>query len=748
MFPSPSSTCRRCAARPARCACPARRASPTACCCWPAWPRAPSVHDLLDSDDTRVMLDALRALGCGLERDGAVLRVQAWAAGCRCTKPPLPGQCRHRDAPADRRAGRAGGHPGRRFTLRGVPRMHERPIGDLVDALRPLGCSIDDLGQPGYPPLRLHGRRRPAGHLAPDPRARRRVQPVPDRAAAGAAAGGRRRAGGDRGRRRADLQALHRDHAEAAGALRHRRAARRLAALHHPAAGSRYRTPGRIHVEGDASSASYFVALGAIAATATRRCASKAWAATRSRATSASSRPRRPWAPRCGPARAGSRCGAAAGRCGDHAGLQPHPRRRDDAGGDGAVRRRPHAADRHRQLAREGDRPHRRDGRRAAQARRRRRRGRLHRGDAAAPGWRAATIDTYDDHRMAMCLSLAAFNPLAGADPPQPVRILDPKCVGKTFPDYFEALFGLVQADAAEVPVITIDGPTASGKGTLAAALARAAGLALPGFGRRLPRHRAGGRRHGVALDDEAGLARMAAGWTCASTATASWLRGRRDVADELRRETPARWPRACRAAGRARGAARPAAGVPPRPGLVADGRDMGTVVFPHAALKVFLTASAAERAARRHKQLISKGIQASIADLRADIEARDARDQSRAVRAPEAGRRRAAARQLGARHRSIGRCSAGGGGSAIRSDQTRPPAGGSPPVAAPACFPPRPSGRPGAQGVQPPTRNIPLHARPALHPTSSGHQETHVPTQTATTMAAANPSPPCSKSR
>jgi 3-phosphoshikimate 1-carboxyvinyltransferase len=67
-------------------------------------------------------------------------------------------------------------------------------------------------------------------------------------------------------------------------------------------------------------------------------------------------------------------------------------------------------------------------------------------------------------------------------------------------------------------------------------------------------------------------------------------------------------------------------------PGLVADGRDMGTVVFPDAALKVFLTASAAERAARRHKQLISKGISANLDSLRADLEARDARDKGRSV--------------------------------------------------------------------------------------------------------------------
>ena len=67
-------------------------------------------------------------------------------------------------------------------------------------------------------------------------------------------------------------------------------------------------------------------------------------------------------------------------------------------------------------------------------------------------------------------------------------------------------------------------------------------------------------------------------------------------------------------------------------PGLVADGRDMGTVIFPKAPLKVFLTASAACRAERRHKQLISKGISANISDLRADLEARDARDSTRSV--------------------------------------------------------------------------------------------------------------------
>ena len=67
-------------------------------------------------------------------------------------------------------------------------------------------------------------------------------------------------------------------------------------------------------------------------------------------------------------------------------------------------------------------------------------------------------------------------------------------------------------------------------------------------------------------------------------------------------------------------------------PGLVADGRDMGTIIFPEAALKVFLTASAEKRAQRRYKQLISKGISATLSGLRADLEARDARDTSRSV--------------------------------------------------------------------------------------------------------------------
>ena len=124
------------------------------------------VHDLLDSDDTRVMLDALRALGCGVDSATARLphhRPRRTACGARGAA--LSRQRRHRDAAAGGRAGacwrqRTAGAS----SCRGVPRMHERPIGDLVDALRQLGCAIDYLGNDGYPPLRAARQRRRAAH--------------------------------------------------------------------------------------------------------------------------------------------------------------------------------------------------------------------------------------------------------------------------------------------------------------------------------------------------------------------------------------------------------------------------------------------------------------------------------------------------------------------------------------------------------------------------------------------------------
>lgn len=110
------------------------------------------IHDLLDSDDTRVMLTALRQLDCAVVHDGAVLRVTG--LGTRTPVSPVQlflGNAGTAMRPLTAALAVLGGD----FELSGVPRMHERPIGDLVDALRQLGCRIDYLGNEGFPPLKI-----------------------------------------------------------------------------------------------------------------------------------------------------------------------------------------------------------------------------------------------------------------------------------------------------------------------------------------------------------------------------------------------------------------------------------------------------------------------------------------------------------------------------------------------------------------------------------------------------------------
>jgi len=195
----------------------------------------------------------------------------------------------------------------------------------------------------------------------------------------------------------------------------------------------------------------------------------------------------------------------------------------------------------------------------------------------------------------------------------------------------------VARAEPADIPVITIDGPTASGKGTLAAQVAQRLGYHQLDSGLLYRATALAAQRQGVAADDEAGLAGVAAALRLRFDGERVLLTGadgaEADVADELRLEHVgsmasriSAWP-AVRAALEAL-----QLGFRRLPGLVADGRDMGTVIFPAAPLKVFLTASPAMRAERRYKQLISKGISANIADLRADLEARDARDRTRSV--------------------------------------------------------------------------------------------------------------------
>ncbi len=181
-------------------------------------------------------------------------------------------------------------------------------------------------------------------------------------------------------------------------------------------------------------------------------------------------------------------------------------------------------------------------------------------------------------------------------------------------------------------PVVTVDGPAASGKGTIAAGVAAALRFHLLDSGAlyRLVALRALETR--TALADAAALAALAAALDVSFDPQGVRMAGR-DVGEALRGEdvSAAASHVAVHAAVRAALTARQRAFRRP-PGLVADGRDMGTVIFPDAGLKVFVTASVEERAARRHKQLIAKGISVTIDGLLREIAARDTRDAGRAT--------------------------------------------------------------------------------------------------------------------
>jgi cytidylate kinase len=181
------------------------------------------------------------------------------------------------------------------------------------------------------------------------------------------------------------------------------------------------------------------------------------------------------------------------------------------------------------------------------------------------------------------------------------------------------------------VPVIAIDGPTASGKGTIAARVARELGFHYLDSGALYRLVALLALERGVPLDDEGALARLAARMQPRFSGRVE-LNGS-DVTDAIRREDVGR------AASQV--AVHPAVRQAlldlqrsrrQPPGLVADGRDMGTVVFPDARLKVYLTASVGARADRRYKQLIEKGFPATIETLAQELRARDKRDSERSA--------------------------------------------------------------------------------------------------------------------
>ncbi len=590
------------------------------------------VHDLLDSDDTRVMLDSLQKLGCQIQAQAAgVLRI----TGLGCTA-----ENRAALAPqADLFLGNAGTamRPltaalallGGNFTLGGIARMHERPIGDLVDALQALGCAIDYTGTKGYPPLKISGQ----GKLQLDAPIRVRgdvssqfltalLLALPIAAARSAIT------------IEVVGELISKPYIDITlkllaqfGIAVERDGWQRFTIPQ----GARYQSPGQAFVEADASSASYLIAAGGIAASAAAplRIEGVGEASIQGDIRFVQA------------ARAmGVQVESGANHLLVSRGAWPLKAIELDCNhipdaamtlavmalyADGVTTLTNIASWRVKETDRIA----------AMQTELRKLGATVETGadyiritpPASAAAWQRASIHTYDDHRMAMCFALAALHSPVGG-----IRIEDPKCVGKTFPDFFESLFSVAQTDAAAIPVICLDGPTASGKGTLAGLLAQRLGFAYLDSGALYRVLALAAQQAGVDWGNETALAKLAAALPV-SFAGEQVLLGGADVSATIRTEDMGR--------GASQVSVHPAVRAAlldlqrnfrRLPGLVADGRDMGTVVFPDSGLKVFLTASAEKRAARRVAQITGRGGQADYATVLADLQARDARDRERST--------------------------------------------------------------------------------------------------------------------
>ncbi len=182
------------------------------------------------------------------------------------------------------------------------------------------------------------------------------------------------------------------------------------------------------------------------------------------------------------------------------------------------------------------------------------------------------------------------------------------------------------------VPVIAIDGPSASGKGTVAERVASALGFRYLDSGALYRLVTLAAQEAGTDLGDEPGLSRIAATMAFDFRDGRTWLAGH-DVTAALRAEdVSAATSRVAAQPGVRRALLARQRGFRGAPGLVADGRDMGAVVFPDASLKVFLTADVATRAERRYKQLMEKGMYVKMGDVVEELRRRDERDSSRPV--------------------------------------------------------------------------------------------------------------------
>ncbi len=570
------------------------------------------VRDLLKSDDTDRMLEALRTLGVGVE---SLERNAYRVTGCGGNFPNKKAKLFLGNAgTAFRPLTAALALSGGSYELSGVPRMHERPIGDLVDALRQLGADITYLDNQGFPPLHI----RPAALAGDMVQVRGNVSsqfltgllmalPLIGQTVRIEVVG----------------ELISKPYIEITLAMMARfgvEVARKDWQSFVVFGGQRYQSPGVIFVEGDASSASYFLAAGAIGGGPVRvegvgadsvqgdkRFAEE----LQKMGARISMGPN--WMEATGPAH--GRLKAVDLDC-NHIPDAAMTLAVAALFAEGTTTLRNIASWR----VKETDRI-------TAMATELRKVGATveEGGDyirVTPPAQiKHAAIDTYDDHRMAMCFSLAAFG---GAG----VRINDPKCVAKTFPEYFSEFSKVTQA----VPVIAIDGPSASGKGTVAQRVADALGMHYLDSGALYRLLGLAAQRHGVVLDDEAALAELAGRVDIRFEKGDTWLDGEK-VGDELRTEEAGAAASKVAALPKVRAALLDKQrAFRQAPGLVADGRDMASVVFPDAVLKIFLTASAEARAERRYKQLKEKGMSVNMRALLQDIQARDERDSQRSV--------------------------------------------------------------------------------------------------------------------
>ena len=663
------------------------------------------IRGLLDSDDTAVMIESLRRLGARLDQQtveptsGALGPETLWVVEGTGGRFPTIGS---QTAPIDCFIGNSGltirtllpaivaaqAGSGSVTILRGVDRMHERPIKDLVDGLRQLGAQIDYLGQEGYPPLRVTG-------VALQPRS----EIVVKGNTSSQFLTGLLQAAPQLSRQwqqpvvvRVEGELISRPYVDLSiGMLR------QFGVAIQESQPNRFVvdpcdlvSPSELFVEGDASSASYFLAAGLLGG-GPIRVQGAGRASLQGDVQFAHALAQMGAQITWGEDFIESRAAEL-----DASGL-PVVQAVDldcnhipDAAMTlVAVALYAKSPTRLRNIGswrvKETD----RIAAVAAEARK------LGATVEEGPDFivvtppaqlRTASLHTYDDHRVAMSFALTSFvhagdlmldsasgecprvsadgitasppgaltpsadsrasasvetrghspEPRSGALTPsaeslqgRAVTIEDPACVNKTFPTYFEE-FAAVCAQA--VPVIAIDGPTASGKGTVAGRVAKALGYAYLDSGALYRLVALQSLEQSVAVDDAKSLSAMALDMRLRFEGEQVWLNGR-DVSQAIRAEAVGN--RASQIATqpmlrqallrRQRDFAR-------LPGLVADGRDMGSVVFPKASLKVFLTASAQIRAERRVLQLRARGESADLQAITADLEARDARDAARPV--------------------------------------------------------------------------------------------------------------------